>query len=161
MEPTSTSSNLTNDPNIAVDISAPAPTAPTVAYAGFWIRHAAYIIDSIIMTIAGLIIGVVAGLVLSMTGILKDEMTSSIGGIILQIGLTILGFLYWIVMIHKYRATPGKMALGIVVVSEEGTNLSLGKIILRETLGKIASFITLYIGYIMIGFTARKQGLHV
>jgi type II secretory pathway pseudopilin PulG len=63
-------------------------------------------------------------------------------------------------MTHKYQATLGKMAVGIKVQSEEGADATLGKIILRETLGKILSMITIFIGYIMAAFTGKKQALH-
>jgi type II secretory pathway pseudopilin PulG len=36
----------------------------------------------------------------------------------------------------------------------------LSSLIIRETVGKILSFIIIGIGYIMVAFTAKKQGLH-
>jgi type II secretory pathway pseudopilin PulG len=52
------------------------------------------------------------------------------------------------------------MLVGITVKSEDFQHLSLGRVLLRETIGKFVSEIILCIGYIMAGFTAKKQGLH-
>ena len=38
--------------------------------------------------------------------------------------------------------------------------MSLGKIVIRETIGKIVSVLILGIGYLMVALTAKKQGLH-
>jgi uncharacterized RDD family membrane protein YckC len=125
-----------------------------IKYAGFWIRWVAGFIDGIVLQVVGFIGGFMIGFVLAIAGMTK--ITPFISGFF---GL-ILGWGYNIFMIHKYQATLGKMAIGVAVISEEGNQLSLGKIILRETLGKILSVITLFIGYIMAGFTAKKQALH-
>lgn len=58
-----------------------------------------------------------------------------------------------------YQATPGKMAVGMVFVDLEGKRISFGKAIAR-TLSKIISAIILGIGFYIIGFTAKRQGLH-
>jgi type II secretory pathway pseudopilin PulG len=63
-------------------------------------------------------------------------------------------------MTNTKGATLGKMALGLKVQSVNGGKLSLGKIITRETIGKILSAIILLIGYMMAGFTQKKQALH-
>ncbi|WP_249506865.1 RDD family protein [Paenibacillus polymyxa] len=53
----------------------------------------------------------------------------------------------------------GKLALGIVVVDEFNQKLSFGRASARYW-SKIVSSIILWIGFIMAGFTARKQALH-
>jgi uncharacterized RDD family membrane protein YckC len=59
----------------------------------------------------------------------------------------------------KYRATIGKIALGIIVVDRHNEQLSFAKALLRN-LSKIISAAIIGIGYIMILFDERKQGLH-
>lgn len=59
----------------------------------------------------------------------------------------------------NYQATPGKMILKLQVISENGNQISFGHALLRF-LFKIVSLITLYIGFVMIGFTKKGQGLH-
>ena len=56
--------------------------------------------------------------------------------------------------------TPGKMALRIKVIRTDGSPVSYGRAVLREVLGKFISSILLGIGYLMVAFDNRKQGLH-
>ena len=51
------------------------------------------------------------------------------------------------------------MALGIKVTDLEGNRISFGKATGRY-FGKIVSGILLFIGYIMVAFTSKKQGMH-
>jgi uncharacterized RDD family membrane protein YckC len=51
------------------------------------------------------------------------------------------------------------MVLGIVVTDTDGKRVSFGRALGRN-LGKIISSIILLIGYFMIAFTEKKQGLH-
>ena len=59
----------------------------------------------------------------------------------------------------KYQATVGKIVMGIKVVNKQGQGLDFSKALLRN-LSKILSAFILGIGYIMIIFDDRKQGLH-
>jgi uncharacterized RDD family membrane protein YckC len=72
----------------------------------------------------------------------------------------ILTFLYYCLLTHYKGATYGKMFMGIEVRSVDNQRLSLSKVIIRETIGKIVSSIIFCIGYIMVAFTEKKQGLH-
>lgn len=118
-----------------------------VKYAGFWIRFVAAIIDSLVLMIPQI---VVSG-VLSIT--LRDNLIS-------QLASYLVMWTYYIWMTNKYQATLGKKAVGIRVLSDKSEKLTLGQIILRETVGKLISMFTLLIGYIVAGVTARKQSLH-
>jgi len=51
------------------------------------------------------------------------------------------------------------MALGIIVTDMEGRRISFGRATGRY-FAKIISAIIIYIGFLMIAFTERKQGLH-
>lgn len=59
----------------------------------------------------------------------------------------------------KYQGTLGKIAMGIRVVDKDGQRIDLPKALLRN-LSKILSALIFGIGYIMIIFDERKQGLH-
>ncbi|HEX8974327.1 MAG TPA: RDD family protein [Patescibacteria group bacterium] len=131
-------------------IVAPVSQAAEVKYAGFWIRLLATIIDLFLPGIVGVILGFVV-LYIS---------PKSTGSIYLTITKLIIIWVYYIWMTNKYQATLGKMIFGLGVQNNEGKKVTLGKIVLRETIGKILSWITLSIGFIMAGFTRRKQALH-
>ena len=51
------------------------------------------------------------------------------------------------------------MALGIMVTDLNGNPISFAKATGRH-FGKIISVLTLFVGFIMVGITERKQGLH-
>jgi len=59
----------------------------------------------------------------------------------------------------KLQATVGKLALGLKVTDLQGNKLDFVKALVRN-LCKIISNFTLLIGYIMAGFTEKKQALH-
>ncbi|HXQ25812.1 MAG TPA: RDD family protein [Candidatus Acidoferrales bacterium] len=58
------------------------------------------------------------------------------------------------------QATLGKLALGLVVTNTEGRRISFGRASGRFFAKMITGLIPLGIGYIMAGFTERKQALH-
>lgn len=57
------------------------------------------------------------------------------------------------------QATLGKMAVGIVVTDMNGGRISFGNATGRF-FGKILSGLIIYVGFIMVAFTDKKQGLH-
>jgi uncharacterized RDD family membrane protein YckC len=143
-------------------------------YAGFWLRFVAYVIDSIIVyVIQSFIFIPVLGL-LGITfasdfdnmenmsdaeamGMLGAMMAFSGGAFLL---ITIISILYWSLMeSSKYQATVGKLALGLKVTDMEGKNLDFTKSLIRNAC-KIISQMILFVGFIMAGFTEKKQGLH-
>lgn len=124
-------------------------------YAGFWKRFAASIIDGLILMVCGFIIGGFIGLVHEFaTG------TSAGAGAFGNIGGLFLGWLYYAIMeSSSTQATLGKMALGIKVTDLSGSTISFGRATGRH-FGKIISSIIFFIGFLMVAFTSRKQGLH-
>ncbi len=124
-------------------------------YAGFWKRFGAAIVDGFILMVVGFIIGGFIGFVYgSATG--GAAGAGPIGNLF---GL-ILGWLYYAFMeSSSTQGTLGKMALGIKVTGLSGHPISFGRATGRH-FGKIISTIILLIGYLMVAFTAKKQGLH-
>jgi len=137
-------------------------------YAGFWRRFAAYLIDGLIVGGVWTVIyyGLMGAGVLSMPEIVDEEdigpfISWMIGYSLISNGIIILlQTLYFAIMESSSKqATLGKMALGIIVTDDDGKRISFGRAVGRN-LGKIVSQIILFIGFIMIAFTAKKQGLH-
>lgn len=119
-----------------------------VEYAGFWNRFGAILIDGIVIGIPLKIIEVVVG------G--ENEMATIIIAII---GLVVRWLYFALQESSPSQATLGKKALGIRVVDIEGDKISFGRASGRY-FGKIISGLILTIGYIMAGFTDKKQALH-
>ncbi|MDV3469872.1 RDD family protein [Stenotrophomonas sp. C3(2023)] len=133
-----------------------------VVYAGFWKRFAAYLIDYVILTVAGAVIGGVLGLGFGAAAVFSDAMQtatvlSQVSGGLVGMALS-LAYYGWF---HASTggATPGKMAIGIKVVRSNGERLTGARSVGRY-FATILSSITLLIGYIMAAFTERKQALH-
>jgi uncharacterized RDD family membrane protein YckC len=57
------------------------------------------------------------------------------------------------------QATVGKMALGLVVTDLNGNRITFARATGRY-FGKALSSLILHIGYLMAGFTPKKQALH-
>jgi len=132
-----------------------AASASAAEYAGFWRRFGAYILDVIVLNVAGLIIGFIIGLAFASAG--ADE--STVMGISSVI-IIILAWLYFAISESSSKqATLGKLALGVVVTDGTGNRVSFGRATGRFV-AKIISGLILCIGYLMIAFTERKQGLH-
>lgn len=136
------------------------PQNTTFSYAGFWKRFAAFIIDMFILSIGNFFIGFIFGIPYDvLTG--KAEFAGFVDDYILHFILSILFvWIYQAVMESSIKqATIGKMALGIIVTDLSGKRVSFGKASGRY-FGQILSGFILGIGFLMITFTARKQGLH-
>lgn len=135
----------------------------TFGYGGFWKRFVAYLIDSVAMGIVcgiiGAVIGGIIGAVLGASGANTETITEIASAVSWIIGV-VLRWLYYTLMESSVKqATLGKMAMSMVVVDENGERLSLGRANGRFW-GKIVSGLILCFGYMMAGFTAKKQALH-
>jgi uncharacterized RDD family membrane protein YckC/DNA-directed RNA polymerase subunit M/transcription elongation factor TFIIS len=131
----------------------------SAAYAGFWIRAAAASIDSIAVWILQIILTIVLG---AMAGLLTSDIDgdSIASVVILALFSSVVGIAYYVVFTGSCGQTPGKMLLHLKVVRSDGSAMTYGRAALREILGKFVSGITLGVGYLMVVFDARKQGLH-
>jgi uncharacterized RDD family membrane protein YckC len=125
---------------------------PTI-YAGFWMRFWAYLLDLII-------IGSLNRLLLKPVFHVLDiptfdfKMFSSI-----SVMSAILFYLYFVLMTKWAGQTLGKMVFGLKVVDLKNGKLSWGTVLFREWIGRFISS-TILIGYIMVAFLPKKQGLH-
>lgn len=125
-----------------------------VAWAGFWIRLLAHLVDSIILLIVlaplSLILPQVAA------GASLAEAIFNANTLVSMVLSAILVIFCW----RKWQATPGKMLGRIIIVdAETGGQPTMRQHIVRYV-GYIASFLTLLLGYLWVAFDKRKQGLH-
>lgn len=112
-------------------------------FAGFWIRFVAWIIDMVIVVfIQKLVLFAVI-----------------FGPLSVLVGMS-MPFVYFIILTAAYGRTAGKMVTGIEVIEIDGAIPSVGRVIVRETLGKFVSIAPLMLGYLWIGFSSEKRGRH-
>lgn len=144
--------------------AAPAARAP-VTYAGFWLRFVALIIDAIIVDLA---LGIPIAIIFGAMGISvatmgrPEEMMGAFFGVfaLVEVVAIVAVWLYYALMeSSSWQATLGKKALGLYVTDMNGQRITFGRATGRY-FGKIISGIILLIGYIMAGFTEKKQALH-
>ena len=130
-------------------------------YAGFFVRLAAYLIDSIIV---GMILAVVVrfpvwiSTLISPNNIVVRDFIFEYS--IKDIVIYLLGAVYFIVLTYKTGATIGKKIMHIQVVSAEEREMTLFEVIYRETVGRFLSALIIYAGYFLIGLQKEKRGLH-
>jgi uncharacterized RDD family membrane protein YckC len=119
----------------------PTPVVNTGAYAGFWVRFVAFIIDVCILALG--------------TGIVTAATFGA--GIVLTF---VAPWLYEAFMLSsEWQATVGKRAMSIAVTGADGGRISFARATGRHFAKYVSTFILL-IGFIMAAFTAKKQALH-
>jgi len=147
----------------------------TVKYAGLTRRTAAAAIDFVLLFAASWLIVVASARAWAghLTEMAADalEIHPGVFGQLFPIQMAIMGgmacaaalaisWIYGAVMESSARqATIGKKALGIAVTDLDGRRISFGRGMARG-LGRIASALPAFAGVILIGATAKKQGLH-
>lgn len=134
-----------------------------VRYAGFWLRVVSYLLDSFILAVPFFFLR----LAMPAAHITHPPGQAGVyvpffeaGSSPAQLIQTIATWLYFAMMeSSNLQATLGKLALGLRVVDMSGQRISF----LRATgryFSKILSALILCIGFMMAGFTERKQALH-
>jgi uncharacterized RDD family membrane protein YckC len=131
---------------------APAPPSPPpfplpslseaqVSYGGFWIRALAALIDGLILGVADFLLRPRVGVVYPLIALLGD-------------------WLYFSLMeSSSSQGTVGKIVCGLRVTDTQGRRISFGRATGRY-FAKILSALILFIGYLMVGWTRQKRGLH-
>jgi uncharacterized RDD family membrane protein YckC len=148
--------------------------ATNVTYAGFWLRLVAHLIDGFIIGAAALVL--IVPLFFLMGGMalfssLPREMgerpdPGQVGALLsvifIFVGVAILGqWLYFAYLESgEKQGTWGKQMLGLYVTDLAGYRVSFARASGRFFAKFITSMIPLGVGYMMAGFTERKQALH-
>ncbi len=113
-----------------------------VMYGGFWRRVLASIIDGIPLMIVSMVL------------------TLGFSPVNSFFANLVVGWLYYAGFeSSSYQATWGKQALGMKVTDLKGKRISFGQASGRH-FAKYLSMLILFIGFLMVAFTEKKQGLH-
>jgi uncharacterized RDD family membrane protein YckC len=162
-------------PLAAPAVVVPGSTAamgPVTAYAGFWLRFVAHLIDSIIVFFAAAILFLLIFAVFGSSFMRafgepgKDPDPAAVAVFV----AVLVGYFIFVIVglwLHyawlessEKQATLGKMALGLIVTDLQGRRVSFGRASGRFFAKIVSGLIPFAIGYIMAGFTAKKQALH-
>ena len=165
----------TNSASLAVPVASVsmAPGANARAYAGFWLRFVAYLIDAIVLGIFAVPILIGAAMLLGLGTTLMDiphhrdpfdnGLPPAIAGFIALCGLVVIvgTWLYYALLeSSEWQATLGKKIMGLEVTDMAGARVTFGRATGRHFAKLITSLIPLGIGYILAGFTEKRQALH-
>lgn len=124
-----------------------------VEYAGFWIRVGATLIDSILVML------VIIPLLTMVYGV--DYWVYGTGGGLVNILVSYVLPACVIIVFWIYRsATPGKMALRLIIVDADTGGKPTVRQLLIRYLGYYVAGIPFFLGLIWVGFDRRKQGWH-
>ena len=148
----------------------PVAYAPPSIYGGFWIRLLAHLIDHVILGAVAaplFFITVLPSIIRIAHQAERDQEPSPemiiaiVSSVFVYIALAFVGqWLYEALLTSSsWQGTIGKRVLRLKVVDEAGNRIGFGRATGRF-FAKILSSMFLYIGFIMIGFTERKTGLH-
>jgi uncharacterized RDD family membrane protein YckC len=145
---------------------------PTRTYAGFWLRFLAHLIDGLVTgaVLCALLVPLVflTGLGDALRGLHpgQEPNPAIIFAFVSSIWIFILigivgGWLYYAYCeSSEWQATPGKKVLNLSVTDINGNRISFGRASGRFFAKMISGLIPFGIGYIMAGFTEKKQALH-
>jgi len=150
----------------------PVQTTSGPFYAGFWLRFVAHLIDGFVSLLMFIILLIPlifltgAGASLSRLGSddIGDDLAAFIGvGFVAGFLLLIMavGWLYYALSeSSSWQGTVGKKILNLYVTDLSGQRVSFGRASGRFFAKIVSGMIPLGIGYIMAGFTEKKQAIH-
>ena len=156
------------------------PIPMVLGYAGFWWRVLAWFVDSLIISTAEFVIGLVTGLRQVGLGLVDDHDVRQVsdvaytvqfgvpagaghwrwhGGGLTAVGLALTISYFVLLESSRWQATLGKRVCRLRVTDEAGQRIGILRALGRY-FGKFVSAFILGIGFLMVGWTRRKQGLH-
>jgi uncharacterized RDD family membrane protein YckC len=167
--------------------SVPAPVSPAITpeeedgpdigvYAGLGRRFVAFIVDMIIILLFDLVAMAVLGLTRGIqnsyfyfvqhiavdTLTTEGTMAAMLGSVIAAYGITLI-VIPWLYFggfeSSRSQATPGKLLMHIVVTDMTGNKPTFARVTLRH-FAKFVSTLIIFVGFLMIGLTQKRQGLH-
>jgi uncharacterized RDD family membrane protein YckC len=137
-----------------------AATQARPVYAGFWLRAAAFLIDNLIF---GFMFAVVVAIYSPalLTSPDPNALKFKVISLFTRLGLLVF-LMIWVYFTSfeasVWQATPGKRILGLYVTDLSGRPLTFARAAIRNVARLISG--VMLIGYILAGFTEKKQTLH-
>jgi uncharacterized RDD family membrane protein YckC len=157
--PSSVRAPAAHSPKSQVTAAAPR----SLEYAGFWLRVWAGAIDVLLEAFAALLVTAIVDIAMKIFSPqfgLSPITARYFTGIVFIFVLTIGGWLYCACSESSaWRATVGKRIVGLQVVTSSGGQLSFGQASVRHFM-KFLSLFTATVGFMMAGWTKRRQALH-
>ncbi|UCG68114.1 MAG: RDD family protein [Thermoplasmata archaeon] len=126
------------------------PAIEALCFAGFWRRFVAMFVDFILIYLVSILF------VIQSMFTTQEKPMEDLAGILFMV----FCWLYFALFESSAKqGTVGKMIIGIKVTDLDGQRISFGRASGRF-FAKLLSVIPLYIGFLMAGWTLKKQALH-
>jgi uncharacterized RDD family membrane protein YckC len=147
-------------------------SAPRVDYGGFWLRFLAYLIDGAVIIIGVCVVAIplffLTGLGAFLSQIHPEEDWNERGPWVIAaavfffatVSLVVTWLYHALMESSEWQATVGKKALGLVVTDMDGRRVTFWRATGRHFGKIVTNMVPFLIGYIMAGFTEKKQALH-
>ena len=150
--------------NIHSAVPLPDHRARPQLFAGFWRRVAAWFIDVLILGAVQSMLVLFSGTWLLVPWALLggghgDAMARTFDAGLQPVGIVLAWLYFALCEASRWQATPGTLALGLQVTDEYGNRVGFGRASGRF-FGKFVSAFVFCIGFLLAGWTARKQALH-
>lgn len=129
------------------------------AFAGFWKRLVAHLLDSIIFGLLFAIVSMILGFSLFENSTENLESATATTGFYALLYIPAWWLYFALMESSSTQATLGKKIMGIRVTDLQGQSIGFGQATGRHFAGLI-SYMIFSIGYLMAAFTSRKQALH-
>lgn len=144
---------IENQEEFAETVTTHGPDTVSIRFAGFWMRFWAYLLDLIV-------IGSIERLIINpLFRILEIPLVEFNMFAPISLASAVIFYLYFVLMTKYFNQTLGKMVFGLRVVDLKSEKLTWGTILFREWIGRFISS-TIIVGYIIVAFLPKKQGLH-
>ena len=145
-------------------------------YAGLGRRIIAFVVDAILILLMGIVVvtffsltnGIRYAYYLLVQRAPIDSLTeagtvdAALSPIIAALGMIII-IIPWLYYAgfesSRSQATPGKLLMRVVVTDMEGNKPTFARVTLRH-FAKFISALIIFLGFLMIGLTKNRQGLH-
>lgn len=149
-------------------------TASLEDYAGFWKRVGAYLIDAVVLYLPNLVVQRMMGSAAAEAKFMqaREAAGSDFNAAMVAMqqyyhdllpALLVISVITWLYFAlcesSAWQGTLGKLALGIRVTDMQGARISLPRALGRYPAKYLSAFI-FCIGFLMVAWTSRKQGLH-
>jgi uncharacterized RDD family membrane protein YckC len=142
-------------------------------YAGFWLRFVAYVLDAVILGVFAIPILFGVAMLMGVGAVISglprhgDPFENGFPPVlglfisVFTLALIIGTWLYHALLeSSEWRATAGKKIVGLQVTDMAGARVSFGRATARHFAKIITGLIPLGIGYILAGFTEKRQAVH-
>jgi len=148
-------------PEASAGAATPADPA-SLPKGGFWLRSVAFLADVglvVALTVAG---GILVGMAVQIGGVFSSAPQADLDWLewmATRLFSAVIDVCYFTLFVGWRGQTPGKMLLGLKIIRISGEEVGYARALLRW-FGQGLGLLLFGLGFLMVAFSRRKQGLH-